>query len=115
MGTSRTRRSTCTSCGRRCSRRCTRSRCACTARSRYIVMEYLEGSDLSAVIAQQKRLPIQVACDFVLQACEAIAEAHARGIIHRDLKPPNLFVTRAHDGTSLIKVLDFGISKSTAA
>src|SRR5579859_7365551 len=51
--------------------------------SPYIVMEYLEGSDLSAVIAQQQRLPVPVACDFVLQACEAIAEAHSRGIIHR--------------------------------
>lgn len=80
----------------------------------YIVMEYLEGNDLANVLAQRRTLPISVAVDFVLQACDAIAEAHARGIVHRDLKPQNLFVTRRHDGTDLVKVLDFGISKSLA-
>jgi serine/threonine-protein kinase len=82
--------------------------------SPYIVMEYLEGSDLGSVLSQQGKLPIAVAVDYVLQACDAIAEAHALGIIHRDLKPENLFVTRGHDNTSLVKVLDFGISKSMA-
>jgi eukaryotic-like serine/threonine-protein kinase len=82
--------------------------------SPYIVMEYLEGSDLASVLSQRGRLPIPVAVDYILQACDAIAEAHALGIIHRDLKPENLFVTRGHDNTSLVKVLDFGISKSTA-
>src|SRR5262249_44061131 len=66
-------------------------------------------------LAQQRALPLPVAVDFLLQACDAIAEAHALGIIHRDLKPQNLFVTRRHDGTALVKVLDFGISKSTAS
>src|SRR5882672_4750704 len=61
--------------------------------SPYIVMEYLEGSDLASVLAQRGKLPIPVAVDYVLQACDAIAEAHALGIIHRDLKPENLFVT----------------------
>jgi serine/threonine-protein kinase len=81
----------------------------------YIVMEFLEGSDVAGVLAHQRVLPIPVAVDFILQACDAIAEAHALGIIHRDLKPQNLFVTRRHDGTSLVKVLDFGISKSMAS
>jgi len=80
----------------------------------YIVMEYLEGSDLGGVLAQERTLPVPVAVDFILQACDAIAEAHALGIIHRDLKPQNLFVTRRHDNTPLVKVLDFGISKSMA-
>lgn len=80
----------------------------------YIVMEYLEGTDLAGVLAQQRTLPVPVAVDFILQACDAIAEAHAHGIIHRDLKPQNLFVTRRHDDTPLVKVLDFGISKSMA-
>jgi serine/threonine protein kinase len=78
----------------------------------YIVMEYLEGSDLGALIKRRGRLPVSEATAFLLQACEAIAEAHANGIIHRDLKPSNLFLTRAADGSPLVKVLDFGISKA---
>jgi serine/threonine protein kinase len=49
----------------------------------------------------------------VLQAAEAVAEAHSLGIIHRDLKPANLFLTVRADGSALVKVLDFGISKAT--
>src|SRR5215470_8643468 len=81
----------------------------------YIVMEYLEGCDLGGLLAQHRALAIPVAVDYVLQACDAIAEAHSLGIVHRDLKPQNLFVTRGHDGSALIKVLDFGISKSSVA
>jgi serine/threonine-protein kinase len=77
----------------------------------YIVMEYLEGDDLSAVLARRGTLPVEEAIEYVLQACEAIAEAHTLGIIHRDLKPSNLFLTQRPDGSSSVKVLDFGISK----
>jgi eukaryotic-like serine/threonine-protein kinase len=77
----------------------------------YIVMELLEGSDLGAVIYASAPLSIADAIDYVLQACEAIAEAHGLGIVHRDLKPENLFVTKRRDGAAWIKVLDFGISK----
>jgi serine/threonine protein kinase len=79
----------------------------------YMVMEYLEGGDLAAWIKQRGPLPIEQAVDFVLQACVAVADAHALGIIHRDLKPANLFCIRRSDGQFLIKVLDFGISKLT--
>jgi serine/threonine-protein kinase len=83
--------------------------------SPYIVMEYLEGRDLAAILAalpEPRRLPSEEAVGYVLQACEAIAEAHAAGIVHRDLKPSNLFLSRRPDGTPIVKVLDFGISKA---
>ena len=79
----------------------------------YMVMEYLVGRDLAQLVADAGQLPVSEAVDYVLQACEAIAEAHSLGIVHRDLKPSNLFLSRHSDGTALVKVLDFGISKST--
>jgi len=78
----------------------------------YMVMEYLDGQDLSALIADRGRLPAAEAADHLLQACEGLAEAHAMGIVHRDVKPANFFLTRRPDGSPLLKVLDFGISKS---
>jgi serine/threonine-protein kinase len=77
----------------------------------YMVMEYLEGSDLSRVLLERGPLPFEQAVDFILQACEALAEAHSIGIVHRDLKPANLFCVEKPDGGVSIKVLDFGISK----
>jgi serine/threonine-protein kinase len=79
----------------------------------YMVMEYLEGHDLSVLLEKHGALPIGEVVEFVLQACEAIADAHALGIVHRDLKPANLFRTERSDGQPSIKVLDFGISKVT--
>jgi serine/threonine-protein kinase len=79
----------------------------------FMVMEYLEGSDLSIVLRESGALPIAEAVQHVLDACEAIAEAHGAGIVHRDLKPANLLLTRSADGSSCVKVLDFGISKTT--
>jgi serine/threonine-protein kinase len=80
----------------------------------FMVMEYLEGGTLGQVVRQQGGLSVRDAVDYVLQACEAVAEAHAAGIIHRDLKPENLFLTHRVDGQPLVKVLDFGIAKSQA-
>jgi len=79
--------------------------------SPYMVMEYLEGADLSDLLHKNGPLPVQLACDYVIQACEAIAEAHSHGIVHRDLKPANLFLTRGSGGEDVVKVLDFGVSK----
>ena len=79
----------------------------------FMVMEYLEGSDLSRVVRKRGALPFEEAVDYVLQACEAIAEAHSLGIVHRDLKPANLFLTKGADGSDIVKVLDFGISKDS--
>ncbi len=77
----------------------------------FIVMEFLEGRDLFDVIAQDGPQPIRRAVDYVLQACEALADAHACGVVHRDIKPENLFLLQRSEGIELIKVLDFGISK----
>jgi serine/threonine-protein kinase len=79
--------------------------------SPYMVMEFLEGTDLGTVLEQSGVLPMQTAITYLLQTCEALAAAHAARVIHRDIKPSNLFLTRGPDGTPLIKVLDFGISK----
>ena len=79
--------------------------------SPYMVMEYLEGTDLSDLVQKQGAMSVADAVESLLQACEAIAEAHALHIVHRDLKPANLFMIRRADGTPSVKVLDFGISK----
>ncbi len=79
----------------------------------YIVMEHLEGQDLKAVAKERGTLPLREACLYVMQACEAIAEAHAAGIVHRDLKTGNLFLTRGPRGEPWVKVLDFGVAKVT--
>ena len=77
----------------------------------YMVMELLTGSDLDRIVEETGPLPPVKAVGYLLQACEAIAEAHIAGIVHRDLKPANLFLTRRPDGSDSVKVLDFGISK----
>jgi serine/threonine-protein kinase len=81
--------------------------------SAYMAMEYLEGQDLETMLGERGPLPVAEATDYVLQALEGIAHAHALGIIHRDLKPANLFVMRRYDGAPVVKVLDFGIAKAT--
>jgi serine/threonine-protein kinase len=76
----------------------------------FMVMELLHGHDLAAKLARQGPLPVPDAVDYIVQACEGVADAHALGIVHRDLKPSNLFIDETGSKQSL-KVLDFGISK----
>ena len=78
----------------------------------YMVMEFLEGRDLAQVLREDGPLGPELVADWVVQACEAVAEAHAVGLVHRDLKPQNLFLARTVGGANLVKVLDFGVSKS---
>jgi serine/threonine-protein kinase len=80
----------------------------------YMVMELLRGKDLGQALRENGAMPVHLAVEYVLQACEALAEAHAIGIVHRDLKPANLFLTARADGSPCVKVLDFGISKIAA-
>ncbi|HNS98563.1 MAG TPA: protein kinase [Polyangiaceae bacterium] len=77
----------------------------------FMIMEYLDGTDLAKIL-QCGPLPVELATQYILQVCEALAEAHTLGIVHRDLKPANIFLTKGADGEPLIKVLDFGIAKT---
>jgi serine/threonine-protein kinase len=77
----------------------------------YMVMELLEGSDLAQLLEARGPLPIEHAVGYLLQAGEALAEAHSMGIVHRDLKPANLFLCVDERGRERVKLLDFGVSK----
>src|SRR4029078_10713082 len=77
----------------------------------FMVMEYLEGHDLSKEIATRKVFSLEEAIDYILQAGDALAEAHELAIVHRDMKPPNMFLAETPRDGRQIKVLDFGISK----
>lgn len=77
----------------------------------YLVMELLRGEDLAHVLKREKRIAPAQAAAWVLEACDAVAEAHRAGIVHRDLKPANLFLAENAASERQIKVLDFGVSK----
>lgn len=81
----------------------------------YMVLEYLEGQDLDRELTSRGVLGVGQSAAYMAQVAEALIEAHAAGIVHRDLKPANLFLTRRANGSSCIKVLDFGISKDVTA
>lgn len=78
----------------------------------FIVMERLHGADLGEISQGFGPMPIPLAVGLIAQAARAISEAHAASIVHRDLKPSNLFICKQPDGKALLKVVDFGISKS---
>lgn len=78
----------------------------------FMVMEYLEGNDLNQILRHHGPQAPNIVVDLMLQACEGMSEAHAQGIIHRDIKPSNYFITQRPDGSMLLKILDFGISKT---
>jgi eukaryotic-like serine/threonine-protein kinase len=77
----------------------------------FIVLEYLEGMDLAQHVLSEGPVSVVDAVRYILETCEALAEAHAAHIVHRDLKPANLFLARGPDRRETIKVLDFGVSK----
>jgi serine/threonine-protein kinase len=78
----------------------------------YMALEFLEGATLAQVLAARRKLPLAEVVDWMLQACEGVAEAHALGIVHRDLKPENLFLAERRIGPPIVKVLDFGVAKA---
>src|SRR5262245_50816960 len=79
----------------------------------YMVMELLQGHDLDRVVRKRGPLPVAEAVEYLIETCDAIAEAHRNGIVHRDLKPSNLYLAEQQGARPIVKVLDFGISKST--
>lgn len=83
--------------------------------SKYLLMELMHGSSVAQALSNEGPLSVARAADILIEACEALSEAHGVGIVHRDLKPDNLFITRQPDGAELVKVLDFGISKMPTA
>jgi eukaryotic-like serine/threonine-protein kinase len=81
----------------------------------YFVMEYLEGVELGSVIEREGALDVARALKITGQICRALAAAHREGIIHRDLKPENIFLITRDGAADVVKVLDFGIAKTTEA
>ncbi|GEN05808.1 hypothetical protein MFU01_08450 [Myxococcus fulvus] len=77
----------------------------------YIVMEYLEGQPLDAVLSEKTRLPVLEALPILDEVLAALAAAHGAGVVHRDLKPSNIFMVHQPDGSRYVKVLDFGLAK----
>ena len=80
----------------------------------YLVMEQLEGEDLDH-LRTRRTLMVPEVVDFMLQAINAIAEAHDSGLVHRDIKPQNLFLAKTSDSAARVKVLDFGLAKELEA
>lgn len=79
----------------------------------FLVLEYLQGCDLAALLAARGPLACADAVAYIRQACAAVASTHAHGVIHRDLRPANLFLTMAPNGSPLVKLLDFGVAEES--
>jgi hypothetical protein len=81
----------------------------------YLAMEYVEGETLSAVLRREGPFSPGRAAEITGQIADGLTAAHHLGIVHRDLKPDNILVTRHHDGREWVKIVDFGIAKTTHA
>jgi serine/threonine-protein kinase len=77
----------------------------------FIVMERLEGRNLQEVLHTRGPLPVDVAVNYLLQACAGLAEAHAIGLVHRDIKPENLFLAEQGGAAPVLKIMDFGVAR----
>jgi serine/threonine-protein kinase len=83
--------------------------------SPFMVLEFLEGSNLAEEVADFGPMPLVRALHVMKQLCSALTDVHKKGIIHRDLKPENLFLVKRGDDPDFLKILDFGISKFTTS
>jgi eukaryotic-like serine/threonine-protein kinase len=77
----------------------------------FIIMEALSGNTLESEVRARDRLPVVESIRYALQLASALAAAHELGVIHRDVKPDNLFLHHEHDGSRILKVLDFGVAR----
>jgi serine/threonine-protein kinase len=77
----------------------------------YLVMEYLKGQPLSALLADEFPLPLSRVTALMSQVLDALEEAHSVEVVHRDLKPDNILIERLRTGADLVKVCDFGIAR----
>jgi serine/threonine protein kinase len=80
----------------------------------YLVMEFLPGGALSALLAGGRKLPVSQAAEVVARTLLALSAAHRAGVIHRDLKPDNIFVEQTGPSSLAVKILDFGICRIDA-
>ncbi len=78
----------------------------------FIVMEFVEGRTLSAMLKQTGPLDPHRAIHIAIQIARSVREAHGLGVIHRDLKPANVLITKHADEDDFVKVLDFGLVKN---
>lgn len=81
----------------------------------FLVLEYLEGTDLDRLVEREGKVPFQTAFQWCADACDGVAEAHELGVVHRDLKPSNIFLAETGAGPRTVKVLDFGIAAGVPA
>jgi serine/threonine protein kinase len=78
----------------------------------YLVMEYVDGSDVNRLVGKRRKLPVGAACEIIYQAAQGLAALHDQHVTHRDIKPSNLMLTKEPDSNRLVvKVMDFGLSQ----
>ncbi len=77
----------------------------------YLVMDYFDGIDLSRKMKEEGPQPIPQAAEFIRQAALGLQHAYERGVVHRDIKPSNILIVKTADGSTVVKILDFGLAK----
>lgn len=77
----------------------------------YLVMDFLEGTNLSKILEANQSLPMETAIDVFIQTCTGLSHAHRKGIVHRDLKPANIMLVEHEGRSNFVKIVDFGMAK----
>src|SRR5262249_33340942 len=77
----------------------------------FLVMEYVDGTDLATLVHKLGPLPVGHACEYIRQAAEGLRHAAERGLVHRDIKPSNLLLSQQDGGPGMVKILDMGLAR----